>query len=349
MNTYIKRNKLEELNEILDEKFFSSHKILEMDFGHYPPYPLKNISLPDNRIRTIHEKSFYGKLKNILIKALSLKPSIKLYGHILFSEFITTVKQQYMERGVHIKSKLITNGLTKLACFALLLCSPLFLIRFLKVKKVGPSTLAYVHPVKTKEIDYIFFTDSSCDENLIGRPYKTLSHENIHILQLWDDPLRLLNDNAATLKSSQKNMGLQHYYNKNIEIEAHLHESIKSIYACTQKLPLQKNEFLVLLYFCEDIGFHFPKELDEKLFDFFITLAIKSGFQQKTISTIMSSGKEDINASITPLEYLESETDKLNYIFSELPKRYAKLLELYGDKKAAEQFRSSLDINFTID
>jgi hypothetical protein len=320
----------------------SSFEILENSFGGSFPSTIKLEEPPKLTVKIV-EDSFIQKLIIILSGRKQLKD--------IYSLSREQVKNELLEQSPDAK--------------VLKVLIPI-IFPFIALKKIIKTFLGrspyepygYVSPFKKNTI-YII-------SNHVHDINKTISHENIHVLQGHHGDLDMDKrrmdiervDNYCkhyTSHPDNEQYFIRYLFSK-VEIEARVHELVSAFYISTRQLPLSRNEFLVCLLYSNDI----LHSLDTKLELFSLQSQLQfCRSNPKNILDLLSEIKKHaivmsipspitISTHVTTdfsciLNTINGPEALFNFISFELPTYYCNVLKLYGSKSASAKLQNEIN------
>lgn len=323
----------------------SSFEILENSFGGSFPSTIKLEEPPKLTVKIV-EDSFIQKLIRILS------------GRKQFKDIYSLSRKQF-------KNELLEQSpVPKVLKVILTIIFP-----FIAFKNTIKTVLerspydqhGYVSPLKKNTI---YIVSRNVDDI-----NKTISHENIHILQGHHGDLdmdkRLMDiervDNYCKHYCSchPEQQHLIRYYFGKAEIEARVHELVSAFYISTRQFPLSRKEFLVCLLYSNDM-LHYLDGKDQKLELFSLRSRKKlCRSNTKNMLDLLAEIKKHANAMsiyspITISTHVTVEfwvilntiiePDELfNFISFELPSYYCNVLKLYGSKSASSKLQNEIN------
>lgn len=303
----------------------SSRAQLELDFGHFPPTPLKCEDLKSswNLMRVAGVGQAYQDLR--LFRA-----AMKVFGR---DDNAAIDWEISANKEFHFLRRIIEDlGKFPRLMPAILWLLPILLsVRPYFSKKPAVRSQdgvgGYFNALLPNEIVVRESRGRLGDDGVV-------SHEHIHLLQHRDgevhsrglqSPATLLSDKALTIPQ------LQYFFEKR-EVEARLHECVLSCYRAWGHLPLTVNDFLSLLASSERLGWLVLDVLSEA--------PSLNVLPQKPYVE-----REPEFAKQLEIILLSMRTPELErrFVSEVLPVMYANLLRYYGDRAASEHFLSQMD------
>lgn len=309
--------------------YYAQHKFsreqLELDFGHFPPAPLKCEALKGswNLIRVAGVGQAYQDFK--VFRAL-MKIVERADTATIDRDNSSNAEYQILRRVIKILGRFPRLMTAILWLMPLTLSMrPFFYNKPAVHSRDGVS--GYFNALLPSDI---VVREPSGKIGVAG----VISHEHIHLLQHCDgeehsrglqSPVTLLSDKALTIPQ------LQYFFEKK-EVEARLHECVLSCYRVWGYLPLTVNDFLCLLASSDSLGWLVSNILSEEP-----PLDVSPQKHYVEREPEFARQLEMILLSMrTPL--LER-----RFVAEVLPVMYANLLRYYGDRTASEQFLSQMD------
>lgn len=306
-------------------QYRSSREQLELDFGHFPPAPLRCEDLKGswNLIRVAGVGQAYQDFKVFRALMKVVEGGDKA---AIDRDMSSDAEYQMMRRVVEDLRRF-----PRLMTVILWLMPILLSVRPYFSKKPAvhsrDGVTGYFNALLPSDIIIRETSERVSDDGVV-------SHEHIHLLQHRDgeahcrglqSPATLLSDKALTVPQ------LQYFFEKK-EVEARLHECVLSCYRAWGYLPLTVNDFLSLLTSSECLGWLVSGVLSEEP-----TLNV---LPQKPYVE-----REPEFASQLEMILLSMRTPELErrFVTEVLPVMYANLLRYYGDTTASEHILSELD------
>lgn len=360
------------LDDILKKKHFTTREILESDFIDFPPKPLKITRLYDEPVVILSSNRLRDNYYKIKLIARNHKKIFTLIKKVNAKDFSKPKKS------ITELKKVITDPLNKfklnpspfnlhhififisccLIILTMLAIALPFMVMFfiLLIFKHGFGILkavtcaGFVFPFKNTPNMIVIPKSNYEPEN--ESIFTTLSHENIHLLQICQNQERLLLDNLKVQtdeilesKQNEKDMAKFRYLSKSVEIEAYLHEHVVNLYNEIGVLASSKFEFLLSALFNFKLKLFLREDIKDLLIDFCMeNLNTKNRKYFNKLEGVKNN-PENILPAI-PVLFFAHERRKIEYITKDLPERYAMLIELYGDKELADSMRSEPDIEY---
>jgi hypothetical protein len=186
--------------------------------------------------------------------------------------------------------------------------------------------------------------------------YKTISHENIHILQChngdFDFENRLFERQRAKqycrkyLRSDIKSDGYLEYLFEKVEVEARVHELVSAFYIETQFFPVTREELLVCLFYSNDVLEHLHLTLGKYHPKSKTILSLLNDISDKAIAYSISSPiktSTDATVDFSVIFNSINNTDQLfDFIKFELPRYFCNVLNLYGARSISLKLQNEI-------
>lgn len=335
---------------LLNSSSMTSQKLLEIDFGHFPPRGL-NVNKPNKQIVTI--KSIFEDQEHDWLKKIAL--CFRVGGYVKHRPLgdksprdIYVNKAIYSPLGQYIHAHVFVFLAEKIAPIAKISSLPGLL-------GVSSSLLGMVFMSSLRFAPLVQLLSP-----IMRGKIETVGHEHIHILQrdrrslseTRFDSMATLFKNALDvytnvhapkshrlLRSFDRALsflGSRDYYLFDHEIQARLHVVIANGYQRWGKVPASRNELWAALI---DSGVSAPKSVREEL----------TQFKAKDTQSFQTFCKPGITAKFNHYarQIVDAPTAELNIAYrahtgkmlkehfwnATLPYLYGHLLELYGDKE----------------
>lgn len=326
----------------------SSFAIIENSFGGAFPSTIELETPPNITVRIVED----SLLQN-LIKILGCGSLFK----DLYSNGTNNIKKSLL------KEFTVNNEVNVIKFYFITMFS--YLASFFVNCWIFPKTLkrliskssfdiyGYISPIKK---NYIYLSSKkinkdNCDVN------KTISHENIHILQTHigdlDMDKRLMDKERVNqycelyLNAKVEHQSIIKYLLSKVEIEARVHELVSAFYVETNNFPLTRKEFIVCLLYSndilEDLSIHIQRyhsnhkntvDLLDEINEQAAAMSIHSPVSISTHATV---------DFICILNTISSSDELFNFISFELPTYYCNVLKLYGSKSASSKLQSEIN------
>lgn len=303
----------------------SSRAQLELDFGHFPPVPLRCRDLKGswNLVRVAGCGQAYQDLR--VFRAL--KKAVGRDDEVAIDRDISSIPEYQVIRRVARELGRFPRLMTAILWLMPILLSVRPYLSQRPASHSRDGVGGYFNALLPSDI-VVRETRGRLDDTAV------VSHEHIHLLQHRDgeahsrglqSPTTILSDKALTVPQLP-------YFLEKREVEARLHECVLSCYRAWGHLPLTLNDFLSLLVSSERLGWLVSSSLSEEP-------PLNVSPQKPYV--------EREPEFVTQLEMilLSMRTPELErrFITEVLPVMYANLLRYYGDSSASEYVLSQMD------
>jgi hypothetical protein len=345
----------------ISEGPMTSHKLLEIDYGHFPPKGLEIDKKNNNMVEVNNpmqdpDSSLMGKVISSVLTAGYVKSKQKVKSTSLNEK--GGLKAEF-DRTIYLNHLLYSPVGQALAFFIGYKIGG-DLVTALSQPEMIQSTVDFV---KDRWFLGMLFLSSLRHTPLAGlismavKPaMMTIGHEHVHILQVYDSQEnktgfnimknhfknRANNARGALSKSFNTldriaSIGLVGYYQHDFEIQARMHNVLVRNYEKWGRMPTTKHEFWAAMI---DGGLNAPKVIHEKLKNSkdgrpqdFLKNTLSSKFNRAAIKLY----RPDVVELNVATRSLFSPKLKEQHWEETLPYLYGHLLELYGHKKGRMQ------------
>lgn len=304
----------------------NSEAQLHLDFGDFPPIPLRSASLTREfkvvRARGIGVAYYEWMTSTRLVKSLVTEPNS------LSEDFIKQV-------GIDNFNSL-RQFLRNLNQF------PKFLTRILKFLAIFNITLKKLIFLKNKTNGIGVFTPLSQDEsNVLIRSIKLksrsdepiISHEHIHLLQHRNPEPHSRNIKFAEILLTENYATTPYclYQLEKSEVEARLHEIVLSFYRTQRYLPSTIRSFLGFIAASSQFDWPVYEFLEKNKINY-----------DHTIGTFPLRDSKLAEELLTILQWIKTDELRLRFLTEVLTVMYGNLLKYYGDHSASLAFLSEI-------
>ena len=332
----------------LKKKKTDSETQLALDFGHYPPNPLRPM-----KIKNQFDLAYIGTIAGIfygLKLTFSVFTDKSLYDHPAFTEFkkhVSNLKEQFHTFTTNLNNSFLylkwIPAVVLLICFSpiLALICLYLLVHLIYKMDVFRRNLGLYLPNLPSQISIFPNALKKMDKSWISED-GIISHEHTHMLQhiyFSDRYVRFSEEKGDVLKRMLKNpeqdFAFCSYHLIPDEMEARLHEVILSYYRQYEELPIDYYGFVGLL-----LGIRDP-EGD----NIFSKLTTKMVNKAEIDTSNLGIYCFEVRSRLCEFEMVSAIlklVDPDRYILEVLPVMYGNLLILYGDTDQAEKYFETL-------